>query len=298
VCSTSMGDCVRRSIFHLVAAILLVAAALPAGAAEIRRTGADELRYVGYAQLVFEGEIAPGDYDRLLRLIDESCAGIYGCLNGIFLASPGGNLFEAMKIGRLVRKLRLETHLPSDLPPPDRQRAEATLKNANANYGCLSACFFIFVAGADRESGGVPILGIHRPSFLGDDLNNSHRMSGNQAAASAGQLRMVVGDYLKEMGVPTKYADLMFAVPNDRLRFIGGNDFAKDLAGYIPELRAWLDVKCNNLTDGREKRGGKLPLDDEPMSRLLPEKRIQQSECRAQQASTLREAAWKQLLGH
>jgi hypothetical protein len=147
--------------------------------AEIRRTSSAEARHVNFADVILEGRIETGDYDKLLKLIDERCGEAADCPNVIFLASPGGDLIEAMKIGRLVRKLRLETSVPidvppvpSDLPPQDRQKIEAdlkafksVLKDAKANYMCVSACFFIFVAGVYRET-NAPLDGDCRSRYL------------------------------------------------------------------------------------------------------------------------------------
>jgi hypothetical protein len=126
-----------RLIFRLLAATWLVVFVAPASGAEIRRaSGFSELRYVGFAHVILEGKLERGDYDKLLRLIDEDCRD-YSCTDGIYLASPGGDLIEAMKIGRLVRKLRLETHVPSDVPaipsgllPEYRQKIEAHPKGS------------------------------------------------------------------------------------------------------------------------------------------------------------------------
>jgi hypothetical protein len=226
-------------------------------------------------------------------------------VSAIFLASPGGDLIEAMKMGRLIRKLRLRTEVPSDLPPPDREKAEATLKNPKASFVCASACFFIFVAGIDRDRWFfAPILGIHRPYLSEADLK---KLSGNQAIASAVQLRTLVEDYLKEMGVPTKYAELMFSIPKDQVRFIKESDFESDLEGYIPELRDWLDAKCNNLTDiekveskrieAKKKRGEKLVGYDEQLNKMLSEKFMPYSQCWWQALTKLRVDAWKQFRG-
>jgi hypothetical protein len=75
-------------------------------------------------------------------------------------------------------------------------------------------------------------------------------------------MRKLVESYLKEMDVPTKYADLMFSIPKDHVRFIGEDDFQMDFEGYIPELRNWLDAKCNKLTDLEKvvSKGDRPPL--------------------------------------
>lgn len=298
----------RTLIFRLFAATWLTVLVAPAGGAEIRDARPEELLTVS-GNVILEGKIETGDYEKLLTVFDDWCGmdfrGKPGCASGIYLASPGGDLIEAMKIGRLVRTLRLETYVPSDFPPPYRQRAEAVLKDPKADYMCASACFFIFVAGIDREEVIYPaILGIHRPYLSEADLK---RLSGNQVIASAGQMRTVVEGYLKEMGVPAKYADLMFSIPKDQVRLINEEDFKSDFEGYIPELRDWLDAKCHKLTDieklvskgieRKKRRREKLTEDDERMSRMLTEKNLQQGECLAQELQKLRGDAWKQFHG-
>jgi hypothetical protein len=157
----------RTLIFRLLAATWLAFLVAPVSGAEIRHIKPAEFFDLGgSADVILEGKVETGDYDKLLRLVDEDCGDYKICPMGIFLASPGGDLNEAMKIGRLVRKLRLETHVPSDLPSPYRQKSEAILKNAKATYMCASACFFIFVAGIDREKFGYPpILGFTGHTF-------------------------------------------------------------------------------------------------------------------------------------
>lgn len=299
----------RTLIFRLLAATLLAVLVAPASGAEIREPRPEELGATGFARVILEGKVEIGDYDKLLKIIGDDCEmefrGMPACADGIFLASPGGDLIEAMKISSLLRKLRLETHIPSDLPSPYRQKTEAILEDAKANYMCASACFFMFVAGIDRERDTYPpILGIHRPYLSEADLKT---LSGNQVMASAAQMRILVEDYLKEMGVSTKYADLMFSIPKDQVRLINDDDFTADFEGYIPELRDWLDAKCNKLTDvekvveksiqAKARRKEKLTEDDERMSRMLTEKYLQQGECLAQVLSKLRGDAWKQFRG-
>ena len=69
-----------------------------------------------------------------------------------------------------------------------RRKNEAILKEPKANYVCASACFFIFVAGIDRQSGEGPLLGIHRPYLSEADLK---RLSGDQVINSQDNKRKV-----------------------------------------------------------------------------------------------------------
>jgi hypothetical protein len=64
--------------------------------------------------VVLEGTIEAGDLDKLRRLILDQ----YGLANEIYLASPGGDVAEAIKIGRFVRSARLGTIVPADLTKP------------------------------------------------------------------------------------------------------------------------------------------------------------------------------------
>ena len=82
-----------------------------------------------------------------------------------YLASPDGDLAEAMKIGLLVRVLNLSTVVPGK--PLTNQAfesaaAEHGLANPKADYKCASASFFIFVAGVHRshDDHGPALLGI------------------------------------------------------------------------------------------------------------------------------------------
>ena len=202
--------------------------------------------------VVLEGKIETGDYNKLRSVYGEKRANQFyigmPLANEIYLASPGGDLAEAIKIGRLVRALKLHTVVPGGPYPvgPYEKYSDADrhqLKNPKANYMCTSACFFIFVAGITRtaEVDLDPRLGIHRPYLSDSDLST---LSGNQAITSANRVKTTVENYLKEMNVPGRYVDLMFSVPRDKIRWLEKADVA-DLDGTIPELRDWLAARCD-----------------------------------------------------
>jgi hypothetical protein len=200
---------------------------------------------------VLEGKIEAGDFAKFKSFI----------LGGdpvveIYLASPGGNLAEAMKIGRLVRLLNLSTVVPSKaLTAQDRNGVVAhhNLTDPATNYQCASACFFIFVAGIHRRTdhSGEAILGIHRPSLSPDELK---RLSFDQAAAADNQTRRIVENYLNAMDAPAKYATNMYAVPMRKIEWIRFDEFQADFRGFIPQVAAWADAKCGDRSDA-EKNG-------------------------------------------
>src|SRR5438128_2291220 len=79
----------------------------------------------GRSGILLEGTITPGDYEKLRGLIKENCSGNsrpISCPSRVFLASNGGSVLEAIKIGRLIRSLRLETEIPDGLTDAQRRQ--------------------------------------------------------------------------------------------------------------------------------------------------------------------------------
>lgn len=253
--------------------------------------------------LVLEGTIAPGDYEKLIKFIGESCPD--ACPSAIYLASPGGSLAEAIKIGRLVRAMRLKTQVPDNAPQEWRQKFQEIVKLANPkkNYLCTSACFFIAVAGIERSAESFfesTLLGVHRPYLSDSDLKI---LSADQALSSAAGVRLLIDSYLKEMGVPSKYLDLMFSVPKERVRWISDLDFQSDLEGFIPEFKDWLDAQCGASTEAETRfheairaklvRREKLNAEEEVKRSALAEKTSAIGECWAVVLPKMQQEAWK-----
>src|SRR5262249_1060165 len=145
-----------------------------------------------------------------------------GLVNEIFLASPGGDVAEAMKIGHLIRALKLKTIVPSRWGPGlPANYNPFKLKNLKANNLCPSASFFVFVAVLDRTSDlpvNDPFFGVHRLYLSDSDLKT---LSVDQAINSSNRVRTTVANYLAEMNVPSRYVDLMFSIPKDKIQWIG-----------------------------------------------------------------------------
>jgi hypothetical protein len=310
----------ERYFSRLLIALTVYAASCPhLHAADIRadfvgkpfvsRSG---LKY-GPRDVIIEGKIEAGDYDKLRNIYGERQSEFFLGMsdNVLSLASPGGDLAEAMKIGRLVRALKLITDVPSRNRPhiigQGPQVGEHKLTNPQANYACASACFFIFVAGVkriqDSWSDDDPILGIHRPFLSDSDLR---MLSGDQAIASSDRLRTAVENYLKEMGVPAKYADMMFTVPKDEVRWIGSADFKNDLKGIIPELKDWMAARCDTRTDVEKALWKKMVADprhpvptegtaERSLFDLMQKKMAEMYSCEDNNVDTLSAEAWLQM---
>jgi hypothetical protein len=203
--------------------------------------------------LVLEGKIVAGDYDKLRKFLGNKF-NFDKISDGVFLASPGGNVAEAMRIGRLIRTLRLSTDAPSGPPTGNAKFGESLIKanhlvNPKTNYLCASACFFVYVSGIYRNLNWVGRLGVHRPIQL---EGNARTLTSDESLKANWFVRETVKNYLKDMDVPDKYVDLIFSVPPTEVRWITQNEFDSDLRGFIPELKDWVGAKCDLHTSGEK----------------------------------------------
>lgn len=104
----------------------------------------------------------------------------------LYLDSPGGDLREALTIGRLVRRHRL-----------------ATIVDLNGRE-CSGACVFVFLGGVARKYSWDSVV----------FLTNPERLPG-QAVGNAGETNTAgdVAGFLTEMGVTPRLGTMMHAVP-------------------------------------------------------------------------------------
>jgi hypothetical protein len=168
--------------------------------------------------ITIEGRIAQGDYQ---KLVDVAVANNEA--HTLWLASPGGNLKEALRMGRLIRSLGFAVHVPFSKAEP-----LVTLKDPDNNT-CSSSCFLLFAAGVVR--GGL-VLGIHRPSLPADEYFS---LGLDGAVAAHRVIAEAVTGYLAEMGVPSKYASLMLSTNASDMVWLSAEDVRRDLDGVIAD---------------------------------------------------------------
>lgn len=279
----------------LAAIAVLATSVAPMRAAEINPLWSHK------GAVVLTGNIVAGDYERLRDYAAKNP------IAEILLESPGGDLVEAIKIGRLVRSLDLKTIIPDKFLAEELARRYP--KDAH-NYMCASACFFVFVGGVERDcsdpalalAGNAPLLGIHRPYMSEVELT---RIDASDAMASVKKTRAVIEDYLKAMSVPSKYADRMFAVPKEQIQWISTEDFQTDFQGFIPELSDWMSARCDKLTDVEkalwEAHKDKIPADETPeekkIMQMLMEKISAKDQCEDDALAELSTKARRQIFG-
>jgi len=189
--------------------------------------------------LLIEGSIQRGDFDKIRSFLADRVV-FEKIRKGVFLASPGGEVMETIKIGYLLRALNLRTLLPA-LPPDQASLIQAGDLKRPANYLCGSACFFLYVAGVDRNPPRVGRLGIHRP-VVKSRFNLP--VSQEAKAVAARSIEDAIGFYLRQMSVSDRLEPLMFSIPNDRMHWLTNQEFSEFVRWTSPVFTDELRHKC------------------------------------------------------
>jgi hypothetical protein len=217
-----MRHCVERAAAALA---LILALAATAGAAEVRV--AQSTSGALLPGITIEGRIAPGDFVEFAALVLATPGA-----NVVWLASPGGNLSEALRIGRLIRQLALEVRAPVD-----RAHPLVHLQDPDNNT-CASACFYLYVAGVNRHGS---VLGIHKPALPADEYF-AVGLDGSVAAHQ--RIEEATVTYLGLMGAPARYAPLMLATASGTMLWLSPDDIARDFTGIAPGYDRQLMAGC------------------------------------------------------
>jgi hypothetical protein len=139
------------------------------------------------------------------------------------LDSPGGDVVEAMRIGRLIRERFMFTAIM-----PERK--------------CASACVFILMAGVYRLAGPTARVGIHRPKFDSEyfaDLTPDHARTIYDS-----MLREVQKYFLVDMSGSDEAFRLMMAIPSDQLRWLTYDEVNRlNLLGADPAWDEYLEAQ-------------------------------------------------------
>lgn len=199
-----------RKMWKLCAPILLATLSGETTAAEFSYGSADESS-VDYA-VVITGEITPGDYERLLDFIEQDPVRFRA--SPILLASPGGDLVEAMKIARLIKSTY-----------------QFVFVNG-AKGSCASACFFIYVSAIERGATNRA-LGIHRPYFAPE---NFARKRLAEAEEMQQRLLKEARTFLEDREVPQYLIEEMFSRASDEVYWLDTADIDR-----IGERAHWYD---------------------------------------------------------
>lgn len=184
------------------------------------------------AHIEIVGEIVEGDFERLKKAINQHKNRFdHSTKPLILLNSPGGNVLEALAMGRLLRSILAVTIVDS-------------------NSDCNSACVFLLASGVQRVVFGNGRIGLHRPRFGYDIYGN---MNPNEAQQSYSALVQKCTVYMSDMGIPPRVFESMLNTPSQEILFIDSNVGEKiGLLGNDPAWEEWDRARRINM-QGLEK---------------------------------------------
>ncbi len=224
---------------------------------------------------VVEGTIERGDYEKLLFLIEKSNPFFFQ----LYLNSPGGDVEEAMKIGRLVRHIMLTVDAPTlgdARVPLNAQLDESGHFTATVLYnyadfrpnlppsqicagdrsscGCASACVLIWAAGSERHG---EALGFHRPTILGKQFPS---MDAETAQKTYSMVLAEMRAYLEEMELPTKAIDLLINTKSGDIHWLTDDEASGEIldsgdwaASFPPSIQEWIASSCGMVSKSKYK---------------------------------------------
>lgn len=177
-----------------------------------------------FSQLLVQGEIVKGDYQKVLNLIKKH----RDIPSHISLDSIGGNVLEALKIGTLTRKYLVRS---------DTQK-------------CNSACVFILMGSLFENENTNAKYGIHRPKF-----NPQYFASLNMQEATVKYKRLydIVSSYMYSMGATKALVDDMFSVPSGSMKFLNNQEFYAMMNTSSQGFFEWITAKCGNGLNKQEQ---------------------------------------------
>lgn len=158
------------------------------------------------------GEIKSGDQSTIAQFISRHTA-----MNDIYLAfnSPGGDLFEAVKIGKYIHSMNFNTLI-------------------SQNSICYSACFFSFIGGVNRNIEPHAKLGVHQ--FYGGKGTPGYVESTTQ------YLTAQLLEYTARMGVNIETMKFAFQTPPQSMYVFNQNE----IEAYSITQRKAEDVKTSD----------------------------------------------------
>lgn len=198
------------------------------------------------------GTISKGDFEKVLALYRQS----HPFLGTFLLESPGGDVDEALKIGRLFRKYLVNAVASTRrtrrddstfffLDYPDIRKGLC----AEEECACASACALIWF-GAPERNGTV---GLHRPRYA--EVSAFGALAPADAALAYAQVLDRVSHYLEEMEVPRPIIEKMISTGSGDIEWID-----EDRANRPPGFTEWQDASCGHFTSQEQEAWGELML--------------------------------------
>jgi len=191
------------------------------------------------------------EFERLLKRIKQRRQTIeFANLN-----SNGGDVNEAMKIGRMIRQNVIRTQVFS-------------------GDFCESACFFVWASGAERLTSDSSI-GVHRPRFKKEYFKG---LSANEAEHKYLEMANVVRDYLEDMNIPNHVIESMFNQSSNSILYLDSSNLKK--LRKVPFFDEWVIANCGAFTVEEEDKIYELWQKEFYEGNLLKEEKLYLSHLR------------------
>ena len=183
---------------------------------------------------IIRGEIVEGDYDKFVTFYSQS----HPHLGTMHLQSPGGDVIEAIKIGRLLRKYFITAFAPfhDSLHSGELNFSLSGAGTSCNGEGCVcaSSCALIWF-GAPKRIGAV---GLHRPVIASSRFKDLPPGEAEQAYKPALAL---MTQYLEEMEVPKALIEAMVATSSSNIHWVAGMEYLRS-----PSFAEWEDANCGS----------------------------------------------------
>lgn len=239
---------------------------------------------------LIEGPIVRGDYEKIVEtakniILKSGASGL------VFeIDSRGGDVSEAIKIGRLFRDLLVDVNIYGNIIRSENQYIEDELKKTPDSVyqyrydktikaseslksddlrACYSACVLIYLGavnrgirdnhdqrlGREREV-VIPIVGLHRPYF---EKGSFGRLTPAEASKQYAKLSESVSQYISEMGGDGTLMSRMLKKSSNEVELVKKDDFLSHVNSTEPFLEEWLIAKC-----GEQGEKGALSASEYP----------------------------------
>ncbi len=157
------------------------------------------------ARILLRGPIVKGDARALQQVLERVRGAVAGKVNDVPLItveldSPGGDVVEALNIGRTIYQNFLMTLV-------------------RPGHECVSACVFVLMAGAVHTPADGANIGVHKPMLV----SWSH-MSSSEAHAKYDGLMAYLRDYFIALGVSGAAYDIMMRTSSYDMRYFSSSE--------------------------------------------------------------------------
>lgn len=231
----------RKHLLFLFFFSSLLVSSLSASGAEIWSfTGG------GSESVVIEGRIEEGDFNKFIDAVEKG----QGNVVTVYIYTPGGSFYEAMKIGEAIRDLELASMVPTkgdDETPVCEGFSVPKPKNPE-NCTCASAGFFIHIGSVHR---GGTYLAVHRPYFIKGEYGN---LPQSEAQDAFERLQSTAKQYMNNMGVPEHLQSEVLGTSSEREVVLDDKTVKTYFWQGLPYRHEWMRNRCGELSQSQISR--------------------------------------------